>query len=200
MKKIDINKIYDALKQKCPKKFQKKKKKRSWNAKTLSGITDLTHSEAIRFGFAMESLLQEMGEYCDKIKVVGLENILSEGVIDSFAKEKKQIDILLHHTEDNRYVYLEAKLNCEMDSEKFPHVISKIKRVAEAIEKQYKSRCVGKILTPWYRYEKGMPHQYSSDEIVYAQEYLKLLGFDYTEKEWYATIRKYSMKWLADIR
>ena len=191
-------KVYKIIKKEHPNNCRKKPAKKKFNAKRLAGLSDLSQSEAIRIGNLLELLLAKLGELSPNAKVYDRPLILSESVFSGKKKKNKQIDLLLKVS--GKFYYLESKLNCELDSEKFPHTLNKINKVTKAIKNEYGCECLGRLITPWYKHEKGMPHQYKNSNIMFASEYFNLIGVDIGEQEWYNYLNSFAKKWLEDIR
>jgi len=195
---VDPNIIFENTKKEHPNLFNKKEDEKKYNAKTLVNIKNLTQSESIRLGGLLERVFQFIAKNYSTAQVLERDRILSESVFTNEGKKSKQIDLLLKTK--GKYYYLESKLNCELDSEKFPHTLSKIDKVAQAIQKEYGCECVGRLVTPWYKYEKKMPRQYKNENIMFANEYFDLIGVDFTEDEWYNWLNLFSKKWLEEVR
>jgi hypothetical protein len=192
--------VYNSIKKEHPNICRKKPTNKNFNAKRLVGISDLSQSESISMGNFFEYMFKELAKLCPKpnVKVHNRPLILSESVFSGEKKKNKQIDLLLEIS--GKLYYLESKLNCELDSEKFPHTLNKIKKVSKALENEYGCECLGKIVTPWYKYEEEMPDQYKNAKIMFASEYLNLIGFNYSEQEWYNHLHSLTKLRLKDIR
>ena len=201
---MDIDSLYSMVRHNNPGLFKKKKKqKKYYNASTLIGAT-LPQSHAIKFGNFMEAFYKAIIDAnSDKVEVVDLSHILASNVLVGISDDlkPKQIDLLIKEVVKDQYShhFLESKVNCELDSEKWAHTLMKIENVSKAISGHYKTHCTGRILTPWYKYEKDMPNQYRSDVVMFAEEFLSLIGLNVTEEEWYDTLHQLGQKYMRDV-
>ena len=188
--------IYNKIKSEHPKLFFGKNKNEAYNARKLYGISSLTQSDSIRLGNIVEHILASIIAYGLKGKLVKLPRILTESILDNKAKREKQIDLLIEFEES--FLYLEIKSNAELDSEKWPHTVTKIGVVANAISEQYGKPCEARILTPWFNLEKDMAHQYKKKEIMFVSEYFKRIGVEITSEQWYSELNRFALRWQED--
>lgn len=186
-------KIYDHIKNYHPKLFLGKKNGDAYNARKLYSIPTLTQSDSIRLGNLVEHILANMVTYGLKGSLVKLPRILTESILEVKTKKEKQIDLLIEFEKD--FLYLEIKSNAELDSEKWPHTVTKIGVVSEAITRQYGKPCEARILTPWYNLEKDMAHQYKKKEIMFVSEYFQRIGVDISKEQWYSELSKFALRW-----
>lgn len=186
-------KIYDNIKINHPKLFLGRNNADAYNARKLYGIPTLTQSDSIRLGNLVEHILANMVTYGTKGTLVKLPRILTESILEVKAKKEKQIDLLIEFEQD--FLYLEIKSNAELDSEKWPHTVTKIGVVSEAITNQYGKPCEARILTPWYKLEKDMAHQYKKKEIMFVSEYFDRIGVDIYKEQWYSELNKFALRW-----
>jgi hypothetical protein len=201
---MDTDSLYNIVRHSNPRLFKKKKKqKKHYNASTLIGAT-LPQTHAIKFGNFMEAVYKAIiNTTSDKVEVVDHNRILTSDVLMGISDnlKPKQIDLLIRETanDQHNYHFLESKLNCELDSEKWVHTLRKIENVSNAISAHYNAHCTGRILTPWYKYEKDMPNQYRSDIVMFANEFFSLIGYNITEEEWYNNLRQLGQNYMRDV-
>lgn len=198
MNTINLELLYENIKEQHPKLFKRKKEKVNYNTKKLLGV-ELNQSESIRFGRVLEVIVKEITKlYSNSTEIVDINLIKTESIFSCEVEQDKQIDLLVKT--QNNYYYLESKVNCELDTEKWPATIQKIDKVSEAIQNYFNCECIGKILTPWYRYEDDMPLQYKRNNIMFIGQYFQAIGIDFVEEAWYSMLNNYAQKWLQDIR
>jgi hypothetical protein len=188
--------IYDHIKVNHPKLFVARNNGDAYNARKLYSIPTLTQSDSIRLGNLVEHILANIVSYGAKGKLVKLPRILTESILENKIKREKQIDLLIEFEQD--YLYLEIKSNAELDSEKWPHTVTKIGVVSEAIASQYGKPCEARILTPWYNLERDMAHQYRKKEIMFVSEYFQRIGVDMTKEQWYSELNRFAIRWQED--
>lgn len=188
--------IYEQIKANHPKLFIARNNAEAYNARKLYGIPTLTQSDSIRLGNLVEYVLANIVSHSKHGKLVKLPRILTESILESKAKKEKQIDLLIEFEQD--YLYLEIKSNAELDSEKWPHTVTKIGVVSQAISVQYGKPCEARILTPWYALEKDMAHQYKKKEIMFVSEYFQRIGIDMSREEWYDQLNQFALRWQRD--
>jgi len=194
--KIIADTIYDQIKSDHPKLFLPRNNVEAYNARKLYGIPTLTQSDSIRLGNLVEYVLANIVNHSKVGKLVKLSRILTESILESKAKKEKQIDLLIEFEQD--FLYLEIKSNAELDSEKWPHTVTKIGVVSEAIAAQCGKPCEARILTPWYNIEKDMAHQYKKKEIMFVSEYFQRIGIDMSREEWYDQLNQFALRWQRD--
>jgi hypothetical protein len=178
-------------------------------AKTLTmsyllGVDHFGVGERIKLGDRLEkwiTKLIEMIEDVDAIKPSSKKlwiNIESgDLVFGGNGKGLKDVDILFEL--DGRIIYLEAKTNLELDTEKSVITIEKVNVIVESLKRNPKfsnKKVVGKVLSLFWDDAKvdGLKVPYSSDmkkkseNVMFFSEFSELLGLGLIKEKYYAEL------------
>lgn len=149
-----------------------KKPKKGRDVNSFSYLIDreITQSEAIRLGSAMESSMNQITEKMSKHKNIKEKN----------KKGKKETDILFKDSNVNITWYFELKSNINLDTEKAPATAEKIKKIKK--DNNYNG---GLLCLRWLSRNdipKILRNKFINldDEEIYGiNDYFEVLGIDY---------------------
>jgi hypothetical protein len=140
----------------------------------------LSQSDAIKLGFAIEKIFREM-----ILSNPELEDIRNTKTI----KGVKEKDHLFRHTQTGDIYYAEVKSSLLLDTEKFPATIAKIKDITRKLQSTYASKNINAFLfTPRYLLNDLIPEAIQKKlesydtkgiKIVGVNDYLDALGVKY---------------------
>ncbi len=192
MNKIDsINLIQESFKEMI---FQNplKKSPDDFSIAKLFGRPDLTQSQKIQLGVRMEkwiNFIVDNHKGIDSIKGknsnLWVDTKTNKIVFSGNGKGLKDIDILFNI--DGTTYYLEAKTNLNLDTEKGPATIEKVKTITECLKNDGNySNVIGKVISVFWD-ETNVPisgSMVNSGCIMWFSEFCKLLNFDITKSDY----------------
>ena len=169
-----------------------KKTPDNFSISKLFGRFDLTQSEKIQLGLRIEEWINHLlnnhkGVTSKKAKNSKLWMDLKSNTVISGGNGSglKDIDILF--IKDETTYYLESKNNLNLDTEKGPETIEKVKLITECLRKNGSySNVVGKVISSFWD-ETNVPISGSMGKsgcIMWFSEFCNLLGLDITKSDY----------------
>ena len=158
----------------------------------LFGRPDLTHGEKIQLGTRIENWINYLVDNHEGITSVKGKNsnlwmnTKTNGIsFGGKGKVLKDIDILFNKTETT--YYLESKNNLNLDTEKGPETIEKVKTITECLRNNENySNVVGKVISAFWD-STDVPISGSikkSGCVMWFSEFCELLNLDITKSDY----------------
>jgi len=122
----------------------------------LYGPMPSLHSIVIKVGRWGERLFSRFIEEIDGFDMLptGLVPLGSDGLKKKGKKERKDIDLAFRSPREKVIYYMEMKANIELDTEKLPATITKMKEIKEYLKKEYPEYTLNFYLLNWSLYSK----------------------------------------------
>lgn len=161
----------------------------------LKGPEPSEQSISIKFGHVGEKFIIKMIELNPRFELLkcGIQSINEKG-------EKKDIDLIWRDIKTNKIYYREAKGNIELDTEKLPAMISKIKNsIIGFIKKKYPDHSLDIGIVVWSIYDrkslkKGISQIKKCEEqgikVDHIQDILNITNIMWDETSFYAYMRE----------
>ena len=161
----------------------------------LKGPEPSDQSISIQFGHVGEKIIIKMIELNPKLELLkcGIQIINGQG-------EKKDIDLIWRDIEKKKIFYREAKGNIELDTEKLPAMVSKIKHnITNFIKEKYPDHSLDIGVVAWSIYDrkglkKGKSHIKKCEEngvkVDHFEDILILTDMIWDEMSFYSYMRE----------
>lgn len=166
----------------------------------LLGSVPSQHSIWIKLGRNFEEWFKVVAEDCGMI-------LLQDGVVKNVIGDKsKDIDFIFKCEEDETIYYYEDKSNLELDTEKLPATISKVKSIHKYLEKTYPGYTIKSSIFHWSIWNKDeLPNKYNTKikecmengvDVSWPEDLFKILNTKITEEEYNSMFKEMGVKLL----
>ena len=176
--------------------------KQGFSAAALFGRPELTQGQRIKFGIKIEQWINIIVDnHPTIVSIKGKESNLwmdldnNKIVVGGNGEGLKDIDNMFRI--DNDAYYLEAKSSLDLDTEKGPATIEKVEAITESLRESGKySSVTGKILSPFWEYEKNIPTKSAIRKyikkggVMFFKEFSELLDLGLTKEKYEARCKK----------
>lgn len=127
-------------------------------------------------------------------------------IIDPITNKKKDLDLIWKNEKNKNIYYREAKGNLQLDSEKLPATIDKMKEILETFIKQnYPGYTINIAVYNWSVYNRKPLKKELSQikkceskniQVEHPEDLFELLEFNWTEENYYKFFREVGKKFL----
>lgn len=181
MGKRKVKFLYDLISKNkyINKKVTNKKPKRKISQGSLRYLVkrELTQSQCIKLGYAVEKLLSDL--------VLSLNKDITSIKVKPGKGEKETDHLFLYK---NQIIFSEIKTNLNLDTEKTKSTVDKCKSISEKLKEMYPEKVNWKIVGARYatRVPKATSNKFKCNQVCSVNEYLELFDteFKFTESEY----------------